>query len=78
MSLSSVAVLRYVSYPTMVYYTHYKNITQNGEAGHAFVGQETPSKETDCVLIYDEETGVCRVSCFRLLCTYMDLTSNLL
>ncbi|PSS36876.1 hypothetical protein PHLCEN_2v1304 [Hermanssonia centrifuga] len=31
--------------------------TQNGEAGHAFVGQETPSKETDCVLIYDEETG---------------------
>jgi hypothetical protein len=32
-------------------------LTQAGES-HVFLGSETPAKEWECVLIYDEETGV--------------------
>jgi hypothetical protein len=36
-------------------------LAQAGES-HVFVGSEMPAKEWECVLIYDEETGVRRLS----------------
>ena len=44
---------------------------QSGETGHSFVGTETIAKEWECVLIYDEEMGVCSLS--RLFRSFLSM-----
>lgn len=45
-------------------------LEQPGEI-HVFGGAEHPAKEWDCVLIYDEETGVI-ANFLRVLCSHLN------
>ena len=37
--------------------SHYHS-EQPGEGGYGFIGNEIPAKEWECVLVYDEDSGV--------------------